>query len=253
MWPSSREPTMRRNPAWPAMRLKPAFFLSTWIIAYPCFAQVDGCDSLAGPASDETLIAWNSPGPVTVQRGAAGSAQTVFGQLRAVAIVKDGQIREPRNAVLERGASLWNVMDEEQELVLADIYAVNYLFRPGSSACLFSAAIDQVAVEDSALFANNREFHLRQATESEQGDFAANIYPESYCANRGGLFLRDTPPEDIPPCKEPKLIGLTDIDGDRSPEFWATEVLKYSIGIAVWERNGRNFAKIYSACPLCSD
>jgi hypothetical protein len=127
------------------------------------------------------------------------------------------------------------------------------LSTPGISWCLFSAEIDQSAVEENALFSNDREFHLRQPTESEQAAFDADMYPDSYCRNRGGLFLRDTPPEDIPPCAEPKLIGLTDVNGNQRPEFWATEVLKFSTGIAVWEHDGTQYRKVYSACPLCSD
>lgn len=40
------------------------------------------------------------------------------------------------------------------------------------------------------------------------------MYPDSYCANRGGMFLRDVPAEEIPPCKEPGIIGVSDVDGD---------------------------------------
>lgn len=236
------------------MRLMPAHFLLAYWATHSCFAQSsDDCDSLTQAANDETLIAWNSPAPVLARRGVADPLRTKFGQLRVIAIVKDGKIREPRNAVLERGASLWNVLDEGQELVLTDIYAVNFLFRPGTSWCLFSAEIDQDAVEEHALFANERGFHLRRPSESEQAAFDANMYPDSYCANRAGLFLRGAPPAAIPPCKEPKLIGLTDVDGNHRPEFWATEVLRYSTGIAVWEHNGKRYEKIYSACPLCSD
>ena len=236
------------------MRVKPAYFLIAFWVAHPCLAQTDDeCDSLAPEANGETLVAWNSPGPVLTRRGADGPPQIKFGQLRVVAVIKDGRIREPRNAVLERGASLFNVLDASQELVLTDIYAVNYLFRPGTSWCLFSAEIDQGEVEQGALFANDRAFRLRRPTESERAAFAANMYADSYCANRAGLFSRDTPPEDIPPCSEPLLMGLTDVDANQRPEFWATEVLRYSTGIAVWEHNGRRYEKIYSACPLCSD
>ena len=228
-------------------------FVACWV-SHACFAQTpEDCASLTQAASDETLVAWNSAGRVRTRRGADGPWQMKFGQLRTVAIVEDGQIRGPRNAVLEKGASLWNVLDADQELVLTDIYAVNYLFRPGISWCLFSAEIDQSAVEGNALFTNDREFHMRPPTESEQAAFAADMYPDSYCGNHGGLFLRDTAPEDIPPCKEPKLIGLSDVNGNQRPEFWATEVLKYSTGIVVWEHSGRRYEKIYRACPLCSD
>ena len=146
------------------------FFVACWV-THPCFAQTtEDCDSLTQAGRDETLVAWNSPGPVRTRRGADGPLQMKFGQLRVVAIVEDGQIREPRNAVLERGASLWNVLDADQELVLTDIYAVNYLATPGISYCLFSAEIDQSAVEENALFANDRGFHLRRPTEcSERG------------------------------------------------------------------------------------
>jgi hypothetical protein len=236
------------------MQVKSFFFLVACCVTHPCFAQAtEDCGSLTPAQRDETLVAWNSPGPVRTRRGVDGPWQMKFGQLRAVAIVDDGQIREPRNAMLERGASLWNVLDARQEIVLTEIYAVNYLFRPGISWCLFSAEIDQSAVEEHALFTSDREFRLRQPTEFEQAAFDADMYPASYCMNRGGMFLRDVPPEDIPPCKEPKLIGLSDVNGNQRPEFWATEVLKYATGIVVWEHSGSRYEQIYRACPICSD
>ena len=247
----NRSATLRQGTG---MRVKTFYlFVACWV-THSCFAQIaEDCASLPQAAKDETLVAWNSRGPVRTQRGADGPIQTKYGQLRVVAIVKDGQIRQPRNAVLERGASLWNVLETDHEIVLTDIYAVNYLFRPGISWCLFSAEIDQSGVEENALFTNNREFHLREPTESEQAAFDADMYPLSYCANRAGMFLRDTPPEDIPPCDGAKLIGLSDIDGNQRPEFWATEVLRYSTGIAIWEYSGTRYEKVNSACPGCSD
>ena len=179
--------------------------------------------------------------------------QMKYGQLRVIAIVKDGQIREPRNAVLERGASLWNVLDADQEVVVTEIYSENYLYRPGISWCLFSAQIDQSTVEVNDLFASDRGFRLRRPTESEQAAFDADMYPESYCANRAGMFLRDVRPEDVPPCEGAKLLGMSDVNGNQWPEFWATEILRYSTGLVVWEHDGARYDKVYRGCPGCGD
>jgi hypothetical protein len=236
------------------VRLKSLILFVVYWLSHSGFAQTaEDCDTLTESATDETLVAWNSLGPVLSRRGSDGPWQTKFGQLRAIAVVKDGLISEPRNAVLEKGEALWNVLDADQALVLAEIYPLFYLFRPGDSWCQFSAEIDQSEVEENALFTNDREFRLRLPTETEQAAFESNMYPSSYCANRAGLFLRDTSPDEIPPCDAPELIGLSDINGNQNPEFWATEILRYSTGIAVWEYDGRRYRKIFSACPQCGD
>jgi hypothetical protein len=103
------------------------------------------------------------------------------------------------------------------------------------------------------LFANDREFRLRLPTDSEQAAFDEHIYPLTHCANRSGLVLRDVAPDDIPPCDGPRLIGLSDIDEDSKPEFWATDILKFATGIAVWEYYPSGYAREFSACPGCAD
>lgn len=236
----------------PRSRIHPLLLLLAYWPGHACLAQTsEGCDTLTRATSDETLVAWNSPGPVLTRWGTDGPWETQFGQLRVVAVVKDGQVREPRNAVLEKGEVLWNVLNAQQELALSDIISFDYLLRPGISYCLFSAEIDTATVDPNALFTNDRNFRLRPPTDAEQAVFDAVISPRSYCANRAGAYVRDG--ETPPPCKVPELLGLSDVDGNGNPEFWTTEVLRYSTGIAVWENDGRRYEKIFSACPLCGD
>lgn len=219
-----------------------------------CFAQAPrDCGSSTHAVDHGTSIAWNSGRPVLSRRGAEGAAATKYGPLRLLAIVEDGEIREPRRSSLDKGESLWNVLDTQQEVVLTDIYALNFPVRPGDSYCRFSADADLSNVEPNALFASDRAFRLRRPSDSEQAEFDENIYPITYCANHSGLFLRDVPPEEIPPCEAPKLIGLSDLNENSKPEFWATDILKWSTGIAVWEFGPSGYERIFSGCPGCSD
>lgn len=236
------------------MRLKHLCFLAMYWWSQSGFAQVSGdCESLAQVPGEEVLIVWNSEGPVRSRRGSEGDWKIKYGQLRPIAIIDGGEIREPRDTSLKKGESLWNVLNAEQQLVLTDVHTLNFLVRPGDAYCRFSADADLSNVKTHALFVNNQEFHLRRPTDSEQAEFDANIYPLTYCANHSGLFLRDIPPEDIPPCDAPELIGLSDINQNSKPEFWATDIGKWSTGIAIWEHTSRGYERIFSACPGCSD
>jgi len=236
------------------MRLNPFYVLAVCCMSEPGLAQsAPDCASLTQSTNKSTLIVWNAARPRTESRGTEGDVRTVLGPLRAIAIIEDGEIREPRNEVLTEGETLWSVVNAGQEVLLTKIHPWDYLLRPGISYCLFSAEAETSAVEPHALFTNDREFRLRPPTDSEQAEFDEHIYPITYCANRGGMFLRDVAPEDWPPCDAPKLIGLSDIDEDSKPEFWATDILKFATEIAVWEYYPTGYAREFRACPGCAD
>ena len=236
------------------MRLNPFYVLAVCCLSETSLAQTTpDCTLLTQSTNKSTLIVWNAARPRTESRGAEGDVRTVLGPLRAIAIIEDAEIREPRNEVLAEGETLWSVVNAGQEVLLTKIHSWDYLFRPGNPYCLFSAEAETSAIEPHALFTNDREFRLRLPTDSEQAEFDEHIYPITHCRNRSGMVLRDVAPEDIPPCDAPKLIGLSDIDEDSKPEFWATDILKFATGIAVWEHYPSGYAREFSACPGCAD
>ena len=237
------------------MRMKAFYlFVACWATHF-CFAQTpEDCDSLTQAANDETLVAWNSAGRIRTRRGADGPWQMKFGQLRTVAIVEDGQIREPKNAVLERGASLWNVLDPDQELILTDIYAVNYLFRPASSWCLsLSRSIWQHAVEGQLLFSPRRSrFRLRPATEAGRHHSTATCV-RHLCGDHRALFLRDTA-QTVRSVRNQRLIGFG--ERNRSREAGILGDSRVLTGFANWSSHSGDIKGSTERCsgawPLCS-
>jgi hypothetical protein len=253
------------------MRLKAFYLFTIFWSSHACLAQArEDCERLT-PGND-AIVAWyaglsvrtgTAPGRITHRQHAEPDSplpetdapdyvwETQYGPLRAIAVISNDEIQEPRNTVLIEGQTMSNVMDVETRLALTDVYSLVYLFRPGIAWCVFSAATDPSDVEPNTLFTNDPAFRLRPPTELEQERFNAYIYPRSYCGNHAGRVLIGIAPEDVPPCDEPQLIGMSDFDGNRNTRFWATEVLRYSTGIAVYD--GRSYEKVFSACPGCSD
>jgi hypothetical protein len=252
------------------MRLKSSYLLTVFWLSHVCLAQVpEDCELTPG---DDTIVAWytglsvrtgTAPGRIAHRQHAEPGSplpetdvpgyvwETQYGPLRAIAVIRDGEIQEPRNAVLTEGQTLWNVLDVETQLALTEVYSFVYLFRAGLAWCLFSAATDPSDIESNTLFTNDPAFRLCPPTDLEQVQFDEYIYPRSYCSNHAGLVLIGVAPEDVPPCDEPELIGVSDFDDNRSPRLWATEILKYSTAITVYD--GSTFEKVFSACPGCPD
>lgn len=258
------------------MHLSSLCVLAAFWFGHACLAQdVRDCEQLVPTASDETIIAWysgvavrtgtapgrivhnqrvdpNSPLPAT---GVSDYVwETRYGPLRAIAVIQDGEILEARDTFLSQYSTMQSVIDAAIQVSLKEVYSDSYLYREGIYWCRFSAATDPEDIESNTLFTNDPDFSLRPPTSVEQADFDRNIYPQSYCANHAGLVLIDVASEDVPPCDAPKLIGVSDVDSDLVPEYWATEILRYSTGLAVWERAGLgSYRKLFSSCPGCAD
>jgi hypothetical protein len=256
------------------MHPKVCFFLAIFCFSHFAVAQdSDACAPEVPTAADTTIIAWytgssirvgSAPGRIaTRQHLDVGTEppeseipdfvwRTQFGPLRTIALIQDGAIEQAGDTAITRGQTMWNVVDDQSVLALTDVHSVRYHYRDGVTWCLFSGDTNRDDIEPNTLFTNDPSFALRQPTEAEQENFDRYIYPDTYCANRSGMFLRDVPPEEIPPCDEPTLIGVSDINEDGRPEFWGTEILKFATQITVWD-TARGYTSTFSACPGCAD
>jgi len=193
----------------------------------------------------DTIVAWYKKKDMMYSHDGGATYKRSNGLLYVVALVKNKAILPATNVRVEADQIMQRVNTKDNKHKIEHVFKYDYVSANDEIYCEYAGAIHLNEKSENIIFSSNSNVEFRNANESEIKEFKKFSFKG--CANNSGLLKS----EKQATCKEADLISVTDINSNGKPEFWATEIYKWYIGITVWEHDGEKYKKIIEACPEC--
>lgn len=211
------------------------------LLASAVQAATSPCPSAPQP-SDAVTIAWIANVRETTGVEANGSVRTTeVGSFRPVAELRGSKLSETVGSSLLNDQEFWIALTPRSApLRIQDVES--FLDHMGEDHCVFSAGIGaQTLAPWTLLTSRPLPGVFRAPTPAEVKHFA-RLGPQ--CVKQGD--------EPWVECTRPRLLGITDLNKDGKPEYWATEPYMWDIGLSVWEGTS-GLTRLLQVCVGCSD
>jgi len=221
----------------------------TWIVDEPPViepAQLPDCSFVDNSKDEGVIIAWITEVRQTTIFGRGINSQTTTVEpFRPVALIDGSVIKETLGSSIHKGQLFWDVLSptaKSHELSSVG----SFLDRMGDDHCVYFGSFEKDNPPLWALLSSKPIPGIfRSPTPKDTETF--------YQFNKECITQGDYPEGQEPPCTRPELLAITDINGNGSPEYWATEPYMWDTGLTVWEKENDTLAPLLEVCVGCSD
>ena len=168
-----------------------------------------------------------------------------LGPFRPLVELTSGGVRPTPGAYIHDGMEVWPVPSRKGPAFRLRGVA-GFFDRIGPDHCVYFASFAGKEPEELTLVATAADVpQLREPSSDDTAYFRAR---NTTCVVQG-----DYDPGTEPPCTPPRLLAVSDLDGDGLREFWATEPYMWDTGLSLWKEAPEGLESWHSLCVGCSD
>ncbi len=208
-------------------------------------SQLPDCSFTDISQEDGVVIAWVTDVRKTTQFGRGIQTQTTTVEpFRPLALLNGNVLKETPGATIHKGQSFWRALAPASKPVKLSSVG-SFLDHMNEDHCVYFGTFGKATPPRWTLLSSKPIPGIFHTPSPEDN-------AEFYRLNTSCVQQGDHPESQPPPCVRPKLLAVSDINKNGSPEYWATEPYLWGTGLTVWENNGA-LHPLLQVCVGCGD
>lgn len=221
----------------------------TWISPEPKKTEttkLPECSFTTANKEEGVLIAWVTNIRKTSQFGPESESKTtVVGPFRPIVLLNGHDLMETPGSTIRKEQPFWYVLSPTSKPVKLSSVG-SFLDHMNEDHCVYFGTIEEPNPTRWTLLSSKPIPHVfRSPTHKDRAEF--------YRLNTTCVQQGDYPEDQKPPCVQPQLLAITDINKNGKLEYWATEPYFWDTGLTVWEKNNGVLTPMLQVCVGCSD